>query len=143
MYQKENKNAFKFTEFCNYVKDNQNWKKSKISDEHIVSGSKRSRTFESEYITSGAHIGIDLNDDETVQVTPPSRLMGRDEAKRKDKGKAVDSDDLKVMEDEVNGINERIDKILQIASKRDCRKQRDSDMKILSRDTSHLTGEEL
>lgn len=75
MYQKENKKAFKSIDFWNLWKDNQKWEKGKTSEKHIDSGSKRLRTFESDYTTFDVRVGIDFNDDEPVQVTPPSRPM--------------------------------------------------------------------
>lgn len=48
----------------------------KTSDEHINSGSKLSRTSEYDHTTSDARVGFDLNDDESVQVTPSFRPMG-------------------------------------------------------------------
>lgn len=60
-----------------------NWPKK--SNEHIDDGLKHSRKSEYEYTTLDAHVGIDLNDDETIQVTPHSQPIVRDEEKRKDK----------------------------------------------------------
>ncbi|KAL7594845.1 hypothetical protein Lser_V15G31187 [Lactuca serriola] len=65
VYQKENLKAF-----------------NKTSDEHIDSGSKRNRTSEPDHTTSDARVQFDLNEDEHVPVSPPSRLMGRDKAKK-------------------------------------------------------------
>lgn len=108
MYQKENKKAFKFIDFCNCMKDNQKWEKSKTFYEYIDSGSKCSRTSKSEYTTLDACIRINLNDDENVKVTPLSRSMRRDKENHKDKGKRIDLDDLKVIGDEVKVLNERL-----------------------------------
>ncbi|XP_023737240.1 uncharacterized protein LOC111885193 [Lactuca sativa] len=117
--------------------------KVKTSDEHIDSGSKRSRTSESDHTTSDARVQFDLNEDEPVPVSPPSRPLGRDKSKSKDKDKASDSDDLKEMRSNMKGIKDRIDKILKIASEREFRKQRESDMRILAIDTSNMTRAEL
>ncbi|XP_023771991.1 uncharacterized protein LOC111920650 [Lactuca sativa] len=143
VYQKENLKAFKFLEVWNFVKDKKKWQSSKLSDEHIDNGSKRNRTSESDHTTLDASVQFDLNEDETVPVSPPSRPMGRDKAKSKGKVKASDSDELKEMGTDMKGIKDRMDKILQIASERELRKQRDSDMRILSLDTSHMTEDEL
>lgn len=97
VYHQQNKKAFKFIEFQNIVKDNKKWKMNKTSDKHIDSDLQRSRTSESNHTTSDVHVGFDLNDDELIQVTPPSRQWGRDKAKHKDKGKVVYSDDSKEM----------------------------------------------
>ncbi|CAH1449794.1 unnamed protein product [Lactuca virosa] len=44
---------------------------------------------------------------------------------------------------DMKGIKDRMDRILQIASERELRKQRDSNMRVLSMDTSNMTGDEL
>ena len=119
------------------------YSKLKISDEHIDSESKWSRTSESEHTSSDARVGFDLNEDELVQVSPPSRPMGRDKTKNKGKGKTSELDDLKEMGENVQGIKDRIDKFLQLASDRESRKQRDSDLRVLAMDTSNLTGDAL
>ncbi|XP_023735378.2 glutathione S-transferase T3-like [Lactuca sativa] len=67
----------------------------------------------------------------------------KQKSKGKGKGKASDSDELKEMGADMKGIKDRMNKILQIASERELRKQRDSDMRILSLETSHMTGDEL
>lgn len=87
-------------------------------------------------------VEIDFNDDDTVKLTPPSRSMGMDKVKHSDKGKYVDLDDLTVMRAKMKGLNARIDKFLRVATERERRKQRDSDMKILMQDTTHYAGEE-
>ncbi|KAL7605002.1 hypothetical protein Lser_V15G18533 [Lactuca serriola] len=143
VYQKENLKTFKFLEVWNFLKDNRKWLSSKTSDQHIDSGSKRSRTSESDHTTSDARVQFDLNEDEPVPVSPPSRPLGRDKSKSKGKGKASDSDDLKEMGTDMKDIKERMDKILKIASERELRKQRESDMRILAMDTSNMTGAEL
>ncbi|XP_042752437.1 uncharacterized protein LOC111905993 [Lactuca sativa] len=114
VYQKENLKTFKFLEVWNFLKDNRKWLSSKTSDEHIDSGSKRNRTSESDHITSDARVQFDLNEDEHVPVSPPSRPMGRD----KSKGKASDSDDLKEMGSDMKGIKDIMDKILKIVSEK-------------------------
>ncbi|XP_023761630.2 uncharacterized protein LOC111910070 [Lactuca sativa] len=119
------------------------WLSSKTSDEHIDSGSKRSRTSESDDTTSDARIQVDLNEDEPVSVSSPFRPLGRDKSKSKGKGKASNSDDLKEMGSDMKGIKDRMNKILKIASERELRKQRESDMRILAMDTSNMTGAEL
>ncbi|KAL7605201.1 hypothetical protein Lser_V15G20023 [Lactuca serriola] len=117
--------------------------KVKTSDEHIDSGSKRSRTSESDHTTSDARVQFDLNEDELVPVSPPSRPMGRDKTKSKGKDKTSDLDELKEIGDDMKGIKDEMDKILQIASERELRKQRASDMRILTMDTSKMNGDEL
>ncbi|XP_023735860.2 uncharacterized protein LOC111883776 [Lactuca sativa] len=126
VYQQENLKAF-----------------NKTFDQHIDSGSKRNRTSEFDHTTSDARVQFDLNEDEPVPVSPPSRPLGRDKSKNKGKGKASDSDDLKEMGTNMKDIKERMDKILKIASERELRKQRESDMRILAMDTSNMTGAEL
>lgn len=86
---------------------------------------------------------MDLNDDEPVQVSPHSRSMGRDKAKTTSKDKMSDSDELKEIGADMNGIKDRIDVILQLASEKEFRKQRDSDIRILTIDTSQMTEKEL
>ena len=105
------------------MKDNRKWKASKTSDEHIDGGSKCSRTSKSDHTTCGARVGFDLNDDEPVQVSPPSRPMKMDKSKRKGKGKALDSNESKEMGDDMKCIKYIMYKILQLASKRDLRKK--------------------
>ncbi|KAL7585265.1 hypothetical protein Lser_V15G42690 [Lactuca serriola] len=143
VYQQENLKAFKFLEVWHFLKDNKKWLSSKTFDQHIDSGSKRSRTSESDHTTSDARVQFDLNEDEPVPVSPPSRPLGRDKSKNKGKGKASDSDDLKEMGTNMKDIKERMDKILKIASERELRKQRESDMRILAMDTLNMTGAEL
>lgn len=141
IYQKEQKKTFKFFEVWNLLKSNKKWQNLKTSDEHINSGSKRSRTSEAEHTSSDARVGFDLNEDEPVQVSPPSRPMGRDKTKNKGKGKVSELDDLKEMGYNVQDIKYRINKFLKLVSNRESRKQRDSDLKVLSMDTSNLTGD--
>ncbi|KAL7599502.1 hypothetical protein Lser_V15G24302 [Lactuca serriola] len=143
VYQKENLKAFKFLEVWNFLKDNRKWLSSKTSDQHIDSGSKRNRTSESDHTTSDARVQFDLNEDEHVPISPPSRPLGIDKSKSKCKGKASDSDDLKEIGTDMKGIKDRMDKILKIAFERELRKQRESDMRILAMDTSNMTGAEL
>ncbi|XP_023748229.1 glutathione S-transferase T3-like [Lactuca sativa] len=82
VYEKENLKAFKFLEVWNFVKDNKKWQNEKTLDEHIDSGSKRSRTTESDHTTSDTRVQFDLNKDEVVPVSPPSQSMERDKAKK-------------------------------------------------------------
>ncbi|XP_023748788.1 uncharacterized protein LOC111897047 [Lactuca sativa] len=89
VYQKENLKAFKFLEVWNFVKDNKKWQNSKTSYEHIDSGLKRSRTSESDHTTSDAHVQFDLNEDVSIPVSPPSRPMGRDKAKKQRQRQSV------------------------------------------------------
>ena len=65
VYQKENKNVFKFHDVWNLVKDSKKWKASKTSEEHIDNGSKPSRTSQFNHTTSNTHVGFNLNDDNT------------------------------------------------------------------------------
>ncbi|KAL7618766.1 hypothetical protein Lser_V15G01422 [Lactuca serriola] len=69
--------------------------------------------------------------------------MGRDKAKRKGKGKASDSDGLKEMGADMKGIKDIMNKVLQIASERELRKQRESNMRTLATDTLNMTRAEL
>lgn len=86
VYQKENLKAFKFLEVWNFLKDNRKWLSSKTSDQHIDSGSKRNRTSKSGHTTSDDRVQFDLNEDEPVPVSPPSRPL--DETNQKAKAKA-------------------------------------------------------
>lgn len=54
----------------------------------------------------------------------------------------VNSNDLKEMMDN-EGYKRKMNKILQIAYKRERMKQKDSDMKILTLDTTNMSREEL
>ena len=52
-----------------------------------------------------------------------------EKTKNKGKEKTSDSDDLKDTVDDMKGIKDRLDKILQIASEREVRKQRENNFK--------------
>ncbi|XP_023748851.1 uncharacterized protein LOC111897119 [Lactuca sativa] len=113
IYQKEQKNTFKFFEVWNLLKGNKKWQNLKTSDEHINNGSKQSRTSESEHTSSDARVGFDLNKDESVQVSPPP-TNGKGQNKKQRQRKSIES-----------------------------RKQRDNNLSVLSMDTSNLTGDAL
>lgn len=53
-----------------------------------MDGSKRSKIFDTDYIASDACGVINLNDDDTVVIPPPSCPMGMDKVKHKGKDKA-------------------------------------------------------
>ncbi|XP_023730875.1 uncharacterized protein LOC111878587 [Lactuca sativa] len=128
---KMNKEIMLFNDLYKNMK--RQWKSGESDDQNVRrayrSGSKRNRTSESDHTTSDARVQFDLNEDESVPVSPPSRPMGRDKAKSKGKGKgkALDLDELKEI----------------WADMKELRKQRDNDMRVLSLDTLNMTGDEL
>ncbi|CAH1442451.1 unnamed protein product [Lactuca virosa] len=52
-------------------------------------GSETSKRSDSDYIASDTRVRINLNDDDIVEISPPSRPIGRDKARRKGKGRST------------------------------------------------------
>lgn len=85
---------------CSVLEICERWRKierGKTSKQHACGDSERSKTSEFNYTILDTRVGIHLNNDDTVDISPPSRPMGMDKTKSKDIDKSKNSDNLKMM----------------------------------------------
>ena len=131
------------------------WKKYEQDFIFGVQQSKRTKTGSSGYTTSSdARVGLDLNQDDELELEEIVRPMGRDKAKRKGKGTSSSASDFSVDVEEMQKITSSFDRYNLNFSERlafdkekeETRKNERSerqemeDMKFLMEKVDHLSG---
>ncbi|XP_023757618.1 glutathione S-transferase T3-like [Lactuca sativa] len=120
-----------------------------------VQQSKRTKTGSSGYTTSSdARVGLDLNQDDELELEEIVRPMGRDKAKRKGKGTSSGASDFSGDIDEMRKITSSFDRYNlnfserlafdkekeETRKKERTERQKMEDMKFLMENVDHLSG---
>ncbi|XP_023730952.1 glutathione S-transferase T2-like [Lactuca sativa] len=82
LYRSQKGTNFKFLHVWNVVKMSKKWQDTENSETFMSGSSKRTNTSKTTHNqSSDAHVGIDLNEEESIEVPIVIRLMSRDQTK--------------------------------------------------------------